>query len=89
MELPSQTELHKKAKEKGSIRCGATIDVDRRKGEHETDGYSGTMNYATTQNMMMAENELLAIKKWLHNDQERSNISQEPGYVYVIKGRKY
>ena len=33
---------------------------------------------------MIDDDELLAHKKFLHNNQERSNARQEPGYVYVL-----
>ena len=45
------------------------------------------MYYAETQNMMLAEDRLLAIRVPRYNIQEESNTQEEEGYVYVINGR--
>ena len=41
-----------------------------------------------TQNMKAAEDKLLKIYRPPDNIQERSNVSSEPGYVYVIVGER-
>ena len=84
----AQRDLQDIIEEKGAIRCGATIDIERRRDEYEDEGYSGTMFYAETQNMMFAEDKLLEIRVPRHNVQEVSNAQEEEGFVYVIKGRK-
>ena len=84
----TQGELHDIIEENGAIRCGATTDIERRRDEYEDEGYSGTMFYAETQNMMFAEDKLLEIRVPLHNVHESSNAQEEEGFVYVIKGRK-
>ena len=86
--LIAQGDLHEIIQEYGAIRCGATIDIERRRDEYEEEGYSGTMFYAETQNMMFAEDKLLDIRVPRHNVQEVSNAQEEGGFVYVIKGRK-
>ena len=73
---------------KKAIRAGATKDHEQRKGQYEREGYSGTMYYANTDNMKSAEDKLFKIKVPPENVQTRSNISEEPGYVYVIVGTK-
>lgn len=87
--VSSQKKLHIKAREKGSIRVGSTETPYIRKGTYEVKGYSGTMYFAKTSNMMKAEDKLLAIKTFLYNKQKYSNVPEEKGYVYVIQGRKY
>ena len=39
--------------------AGITIDPERRRREHEKEGYNGIMYCASTQNMELAENKLL------------------------------
>jgi hypothetical protein len=75
------------------IRAGASIDCDKRANGYEGELYSGVMFYARTQNMMKAEDKLLAAG-WKngnckHNLQEFSNAKEEPGFVYIIQGKKY
>ena len=67
------------------VRVGATIDPDRRLGEYQREGYSGTMIFAETQNMKRAENGLLEECKTCGlNIQRAANVGEKPGYVYVI-----
>jgi len=78
-------DLESKARERKTIRTGATTDPERRKREYEYDGYTGTMYFAATQNMKKAEDRLLAICHCKENEQRKSNAKSEPGYVYVIQ----
>ena len=88
MEGPiSQRDLQEIIERHGSIRTGATTRIDARRGEYQNEGYTGTMYYAETQNMMLAEDGLLAIRVPRYNTQEESNAQEEEGYVYVINGR--
>ena len=64
--------------------AGITIDPERRRGEHEREGYNGIMYCASTQNMELAENKLLEACPCYGNRQRRSNTSPDPGYVYII-----
>ena len=77
--------------DKGVIYAGSTKDPEERADQHERNGFSGTMYYAKTQNMRLAENRLLKSRKgdYRYNDHETSNQDEKPGYVYLIKGRKY
>ena len=84
----TQAELNEIVQENNSIRVGSTIDPERRANEYERDGYSGIMYIAKTTNMQYAEDKLLEYKP-LHCIQSTSNAANEPGYVYVINGRKY
>ena len=91
----NQTDLHRMIEnETHVIRVGATDrDPKDRKGEYERQGYSGTMYVAPTQNMQKAENTLL--QKAIENDagkwnvQQRSNIGDYEGYVYIIQGKRF
>ena len=89
----TQKELHEIVGERGAIRVGATVDPDRRANGYESDGYAGTMYVAKTENMMKAEDRLLKEARKTgggrHNVQDLSNAAEDPGYVYVIKGRRY
>ena len=73
----------------GFVRAGSTEDPRRRKNQYEDQGYGGTMFYARTENMMKAEDRLLASRGFCHNAQRQSNAYEGPGYIYVIKGRRY
>ena len=64
--------------------AGITIDPERRRREHEREGYNGIMYCASTQNMELAENKLLEACPCYGNRQRRSNTSPDPGYVYII-----
>ena len=74
--------------EKGAIYVGSTDDVKRRTKEHEREGYSGVVYYSKTKNMMRAEDELLK-HPGIHNKDKESGAQEQPGSVYVIKGRKF
>ena len=80
--------LKQKAKQGNNERVGATIDIERRRGEYQREGYSGTMYYFKTENMKKAEDELLNECKSSGvcpgNVQKASNTKADPGYVYVI-----
>ena len=54
-------ELVEIAQEKGTIRVGATRDLDNRIKHYEGEGYSGELFYAKTTNMYFAENKLLEL----------------------------
>ena len=69
----------------GVVRVGATIDPDRRLGQYQREGYSGTMIFAETQSIKRAENGLHEeCRTCARNIQRASNVKEEPGYVYVI-----
>ena len=87
--VSTQAELHLLAREQGAIYVGATDDPHRRRTEHAEEGYSGTMYVTRTENMKLAEDKLLEMGPYRHNVQKQSNAEEAPGYVYVIKGRKY
>ena len=70
------------------IRCGATIDPERRSKEYAREGYQGVMYYAATTNMKTAENRLLHAFNFEYNKQRNSNVAEEKGYVYIITGEK-
>ena len=72
----------------GSIRTGATTRIGARRGEYQNEGYTGTMYYAKTQNMMLAEDRLLAIRVPRYNEHANSNAPEDKGYVYVINGQR-
>ena len=78
----TQEELYTFAHE--VLYVGATIDPERRRGEHERERYNGKMYCAPTQNMELAENKLLEVCPCYANRQRRSNASPAPGYVYII-----
>lgn len=81
--------LHTVAQQRGAIRAGSTIDPKQRARQYAQEGYSGTLYYASTENMMKAENTLFEKHTFRHNVHSRSNSPQDPGYVYVIKGKKF
>ena len=64
--------------------AGATIDPERRCGEHQRKGYQGIMYYAFTKNMKLAENRLFERCPCYGNIQHHSNAKSDPGYVYII-----
>ena len=72
-----------------AVRAGSTIDPEQRAGQYEREGYSGTMYFAKTENMNKAESKLLQDYTYTHNVHQSSNSPSEPGYSYVIKGRRY
>ena len=81
-------ELKEKAGEARTQRVGATVNVDSRISQYKREGYTGTFNYAPTQNMKKAEDKLLECTDTGTcpcNKQTKSNVSEEPGYVYVIQ----
>ena len=63
---------------------GITIDPERRRGQHERNGYNGIMYCASTENMELAENKFLEVCPGDGNIQLHSNASPDPGYVYII-----
>ena len=86
--IKTQDELREKAQENGVVRAGA-IDLQRRKEELQSEGFSGTMYYTDVKNMRLAENNLLACKsKFSHNPPKEGDAADESGYIYVIQGRK-
>ena len=64
--------------------AGITKDPERRRGEHQGEGYNGIMYCAFTQNTELAENKLLGVCPCYGNRQRRSNASATQGYVYII-----
>ena len=70
------------------IRCGATIDPERRINEYAREGYRGRMYCAETKNMRTAENRLLHTFNFKYNKQKNSNVAEDRGYVYIITGKK-
>jgi hypothetical protein len=84
----TQGDLKDIIEEHGSIRVGVTTRIDDRMCEYQDEGYTGTMYYADTENMWLAENRLLRIRIPLHNEQEESNAQEEKGWVYVISGQR-
>ena len=89
----SQGHLSEIATQRGSIRVGATSDPGTRARVYANEGYAGIMFVAKTSNMRKAENRLLKAAfesgSGRHNQQTRSNAVAEPGFVYVISGRRY
>ena len=85
--VPFET-LKQKAKQVNDERVGATKDIERRRGEYERNGYSGTMYYCKVLNMKSEENTLLNECKSSgvcpRNVQKTSNAQASEGYVYVI-----
>lgn len=65
--------------------------LENRKGDHEGEGFSGTLYYTDTQNICAAEDELLGLRSRLYpyNELEKSGQPEVRGYVYLISGRKY
>ena len=82
VEVATQKELHAKLSQ-GS-RTGSTIDPKRRAGEYRREGWTGTMYYCKTSNMRFAEDKLLKACNCPANKQRKSNVSEDPGYVYLI-----
>lgn len=76
----------------GIIRGGATKDpLERAQCYYSREGYSGEMLYVPTTNMKEYEDELLKHKGpglLEYNVQITSNQKNEPGYIYIIIGRK-
>lgn len=91
--LGSQNELFEIVAEWGAIRVGSTGEPSVRAATYTRDKYGGTMYYAETRNMRLAEDRLLKAAfesgGGRHNQHTLSNASEEPGYVYVIQGRRY
>ena len=89
--MDTVTALIDMCNEYGVIYVGSTEDPEERADQHERNGFSGTMYYAETQNMKQAENKLFDAKKgsYRYSDHQASNQEEEPGYVYLIKGKKY
>ena len=85
----SFSELQKVAAGKSVARVGATENPQQRADQYAREGYSGQMYQFRTQNMHRAEDRLLQQAAGTHNVQARSNAPDKPGYVYVVKGRKY
>ena len=85
----SVVRLNTLSQERGAIRAGATVDPRQRSYGYQAEGYSGTLFYAEVSDMQREENRLLERRQYLHNVQSRSNAQAKPGYVYVIKGRRY
>ena len=56
---------------------------------YKESGFSGTLYYAEITNMRVAEDALLKQKKFKWNTQTQSNRKEEPGYIYLIIGRRY
>jgi hypothetical protein len=84
----SQSQLHSMANSYGTIRTGSTANPAARASGYRAEGYSGTMYVAPTTNMHYAENRLLS-NSMCHNVHHESNATSSPGYVYVIKGKKF
>lgn len=87
LKVATISELHKKAQLRGAIYGGSTSDIDGRTSSHKRSGFRGTLYYAKTRNMKGSENRLL---KWgfRHNQLSCTGRDEEPGYIYVIVGRK-
>ncbi len=81
----SITQLRAYSEQSDAIYCGATKDVEKRTKQHSKK-FSGNVFYASTKNMKKAENRLLSEKNWEGNIHKKSNVSEEPGNVYVIIG---
>ena len=80
--VSTQEELQGIAAQPGSIYVGSTEDVERRKGQHERDGFSGKLYYARTANMKKAEDKLLKdLYRGKHNSHKRSNAEETDGCV--------
>ncbi len=87
-EKVTQEQLKQKAQEANAIRVGSTVDPKRRATQYSSEGYSGKMFIAETQNMKQAEDRLLQICACRQNVQKSSNADPDPGYVYVLQGKK-
>lgn len=86
--ISTQEELFEIAEEAGSVFGGATVDPYDTARELEQNGFRGTMYYAHTTKMKLAEDKLLAIGDFRHNKFQRSGVQNESGYIYVIQGQK-
>ena len=71
-----------------AIYSGSASNIDLRMDQHENEGYSGTVYYSHTENMMKAEDKLLDVSHG-HNIQESSNVRGAPRNVHVIKGKRF
>ncbi len=89
LQVATQEQLLQIAQESHVIYAGATINPWRRADDHSSDGFTGTMFFAETRNMMQAEDRLLRVRNYRHNTHQQSNADPSPGYIYVIKGRKH
>ena len=81
--VSSKTELYNIAQLDNAVRCGATINPEKRKYGYSTQN-SITMHFLEVKNMYSEENQLLSLKKWRDNIQQRSNVGSKKGNVYVI-----
>lgn len=81
--------LYTIAQEQGAIKYGAVVNLHYQNAYLKVEGYRGTMYYAKTANMKIAENHICEISADRLNIHHRPSIRAEPGYVYVIKGRRY
>lgn len=73
----------------GVIYAGSTDNPRTRANAHRSkDGYWGKLFYAPTQNMMVAEDELLKKRKYRYNKQKESNAEENRGFIYVIQGKR-
>eukprot|EP01084_Bolivina_argentea_P223033 377435_1 len=90
--LSNQTNLYKHARKRKNMRVGATFEdrITQRASEYRRLGYTGTMYFAKTANMVAAEDKLLRLHPGSHNVQTQSNHhAAGPGYIYVIIGSKH
>ncbi|MBM4320089.1 MAG: hypothetical protein FJ125_09035 [Deltaproteobacteria bacterium] len=87
--MATQGDLHDIADEQGSIRAGVTTDLEATRRRYEREGYGGTLYAAPTRNMMRAEDQMLGEHGFRHNQQTTSNAPEDPGFVYVIQGKKF
>ena len=72
------------------IRVGSTTrDPRTRAKEYENEGYCGTMYTAKSDNIMVAEDQLLDDYPGKYNIQLSSGVQPVPGYVYIIMGSRY
>ena len=73
------------------VRVGSSENAlnGRRRGEYESDSYSGWMYIAKTKNMESAEQKLLDECRGKHNVQKTSNAKAKPGHVYILIGERY
>ena len=85
----TQQELHEIADVPGAIRAGSTKNPKQRLQDYRQEGYSGTMYYTRTDNMYRAETRLLQGHEFRHNMHDVSNASEERGFVYVVKGKRF
>ena len=81
--VSSKTELHNIAHSKNAVRCGATINPEKRKYGYSTQN-SRTMHVLEVNDMYSEENQLLSLKNWRDNIQQTSNVGSKKGNIYVI-----